>query len=163
MAALTGPEMGERAPGRPTLPAPPASPAAPCTVVVARREDVPRARRAARALAAAQGFGIADTESVSLAATELATNLVRYAHGGSLTLTPVTGPAGAGVQIESHDAGPGIADLARALQDGFSTGGGLGSGLPGLRRLMDEFAVESGAAGTTIVARKWPGRAPRGR
>ena len=160
MAALTGPRMGDRAPGRPALPA---GAVAPCTVLVARREDVPRARRAARALAAAQGFGAADAESVSLAATELATNLVRYARGGSLTLTPVAGPAGAGVQIESRDAGPGIADLASALQDGFSTGGGLGSGLPGLRRLMDEFAVESGAAGTTIVARKWPGPVHRGR
>jgi anti-sigma regulatory factor (Ser/Thr protein kinase) len=162
VAALTGSGMSDRAPGRPALPAPPA---APCTVVVARREDVPRARRAARALAAAQGFGAADAESVALAATELATNLVRYARGGSLTLTPVAGPGGAGgagVQIESHDAGPGIGDLARAMQDGFSTGGGLGSGLPGLRRLMDEFAVESGAAGTTIVARKWADRAPRG-
>jgi serine/threonine-protein kinase RsbT len=152
--------MDDRAARRPGGPA---DPPAPCTVRVTRREDVPRARRAARALAAAQGLGAADTESVALAATELATNLVRYARGGSLTLTPVAGPAGAGVQIESHDAGPGIADLGRALQDGFSTGGGLGGGLPGLRRLMDEFAVESGAAGTTIVARKWPGPARRGR
>ena len=121
--------------------------------------DTGRARRAARRLASAQGLGPADAECVVLAVSELASNLVRYAQQGEILLAEVEGPRGAGVQIESVDRGPGISDLARALEDGYSTGGGLGSGLPGARRLMDEFEIASSAAGTRIVARKWPSRA----
>jgi serine/threonine-protein kinase RsbT len=128
---------------------------------VAEPADVGRARRAVRALAAALGFGLEDTEAVALAVTELATNLVRYARLGEIALSRVECPdaaRGPGVQVESRDAGPGIADAARAMEDGFSTGGGLGSGLPAVRRLMDDFALTTDAAGTRIVARKWPSR-----
>lgn len=129
---------------------------APVRISVSSPEDVARARRAARSLAQALGFGLTATEKVVLATMELGTNLVRYAPGGALTLSASTGPRGTGVQIESCDRGPGIADLGQAMEDGFSTGGGLGSGLPGVRRLMDDFEIRSGARGTIVVARKWP-------
>jgi serine/threonine-protein kinase RsbT len=99
-----------------------------------------------------------DTEAVALATSELAMNLARYARRGQLSLSTVQGPSGSGVEIESRDRGPGIADLARALQDGYSTGGGLGSGLPSARRLMDEFQIDTGPGGTRILARKWLGQ-----
>ena len=120
-------------------------------LAVASRTDADRARREARALALSLGFGPADVERVALATSELATNLAIYARRGEIILTAL----GGGLQLESHDAGPGIRDLDEALADGFSTGGGLGSGLPATRRLMDEFEIASGPNGTNIVARKW--------
>jgi serine/threonine-protein kinase RsbT len=133
---------------------PPAGPAA-LRVTVGDRADVETARRRVRELAAGLGFGAAEAEAVALAAAELASNLARYAPGGVLAAAPVYGPRGTGVQLVSRDAGPGIPDLDRALQDGYSTSGGLGSGLPAVRRLMDEFEADGGPGGTTIVARKW--------
>jgi serine/threonine-protein kinase RsbT len=117
--------------------------------------DVERARREARALARELGFPTVGAEAVVLAVSELATNLVRYARQGRLILAGVTGPAGTGIRVASHDAGPGIADLGQALQDGYSTGGGLGGGLGSVRRLMDTFEIASGPSGTQIVAHKW--------
>jgi serine/threonine-protein kinase RsbT len=117
--------------------------------------DVEQARRAARALAVQQGFAAADAERIVLAVSELATNLLRYAQQGELILSAVQGARGASVEVESRDAGPGIANLGRAQEDGYSTGGGLGGGLPGVRRLMDEFEISSGPSGTRILARKW--------
>lgn len=117
--------------------------------------DVERARREARSLARDLGLSREDAESVALAVSELATNLVRYAREGEVLLTQVDGRRGAGVEVRSHDRGPGIANVDQAMQDGFSTGGGLGGGLPGVRRLMDEFELETSPAGTTIVGRKW--------
>jgi serine/threonine-protein kinase RsbT len=102
-------------------------------------------------------LGIGDSEAVALAVSELAANLVRYAEAGEVVLSPTTGSRGEGVEIESRDLGPGIANLELALRDGFSTGGGLGNGLPAVRRLMDEFEISSPSSGTRIVARKWPG------
>lgn len=121
---------------------------------VSSQTDVERARREVRALARALGFAATAAESVTVAAVELATNLVRYAERGELLLTPVEN----GLQIESTDFGPGIADLERALEDGFSTGGGLGGGLGGVKRLMDEVSIVTGPEGTRIVARKWLAR-----
>ncbi len=129
-----------------------------CEVSVSAQVDVDRARRAARAAAVAAGFDRADAERVALAAAELGTNLVRYAHEGILRIALVEGERGTGVLLESRDSGPGIADLEWALRDGTTTGGGLGSGLPGVRRLVDEFAIASGPDGTTVEARTWPGR-----
>lgn len=117
--------------------------------------DADQARRDARRLAFALGFGRSDAESVALTASELAMNLYRYAVDGAIGLRPIADGDRRGVEVESVDAGPGIADPELALQDGYSTGGGLGSGLPSVRRLMDEFAMTTGPTGTTIVARKW--------
>jgi serine/threonine-protein kinase RsbT len=128
-----------------------------CRIAVRSQVDVERARRAVRGLARDIGFGQEDVERVALAATELATNLVRYARGGELVLSIVNDePRGQGVEIVSSDIGPGIPDLDRALEDGFSTGGGLGGGLGGVGRLMDECTIRSGPDGTHLVARKWP-------
>lgn len=118
--------------------------------------DVVLVRRTARAMATAAGFDAAASESIVLSAIELATNLLRYAPGGVIRLsTPDDGRRGRALVIESVDHGPGIADLGLALEDGFSTGGGLGSGLPAVRRLMDEFEIESTSAGTRTVATRW--------
>ncbi|HZR98281.1 MAG TPA: ATP-binding protein [Chloroflexota bacterium] len=117
--------------------------------------DAERARREARTLAARQGFDAADAERVALAVSELATNLVRYARQGEILLGAVDGARGRGIEVESRDAGPGIGDVARALEDGYTTGGGLGSGLPGVRRLMDDFEISSAPSGTRVLARKW--------
>lgn len=120
--------------------------------------DAGAARRAARALALRLGFDEAGAEAVALSVTELATNLLRYAVEGEIALAAVEGARGPGVQIESRDRGPGMADVGRAMEDGYSTGGGLGGGLGAVRRLMDEFEIASGPEGTRIVARAWPSR-----
>jgi serine/threonine-protein kinase RsbT len=129
--------------------------APPVRLTVTVRADADHARREARARALAIGFDRADAERVALAVGELATNLVRYGLGGQITLSTVEGPDRVGVEVECEDRGPGIPDVDRALEDGFSTGGGLGSGLPAARRLLDDLAIETGPGGTRIVGRKW--------
>lgn len=130
----------------------------PVRIGVRAQADVERARRAARSFAVGIGFVGIEIEEVVLAISELATNLARYAENGELTLRSVEDTMPWGVQVESRDTGPGITDLAFALRDGASTGGGLGGGLPAARRLMDTFDITTSPAGTTIVARKWPAR-----
>lgn len=125
------------------------------TLRVRNDSDVTEARRAARQFAAAAGFPRVGAEEIVLATLELATNLARYARHGFLVLQPIATDRGKGVQIESHDEGPGIPDIDLAMQDGYSTGGSLGSGLPSVRRMMDEFTITSGPDGTHITARKW--------
>lgn len=124
-------------------------------IPVASPADVERARREARAVATGAGLGRTEAESVVLAVSELAMNLLRYAEQGAIVLRALADADRGGVEVESVDAGPGIHDVAAALRDGYTTGGGLGSGLPGVRRLMDEFSIESAPTGTRIVARKW--------
>ena len=123
--------------------------------------DAGRARRAARAMARTLGFGPADGESVAIAVSELAMNLARYARGGWITLRPVLEDGRRGLRVESGDSGPGIANTHAAMQDGFTTGGGLGAGLGGVRRLMDEFEIASSPHGTSVRAVKWLGLARR--
>ena len=117
--------------------------------------DVERMRREARALATHVGFDCHDAEAILLAVSELATNLVRYAPGGELVVSVVSGANKVGILIQSSDPGPGIVDVELALRDGYSTSGGLGSGLPGVRRLMDDLTIVSSPSGTFIEARKW--------
>ena len=94
---------------------------------------------------------------VATAASELANNLWMHSNrGGHIGLRALQSPRGTGVELMAHDEGPGIADLALALTEGYSTGGGLGCGLPGVRRLMDEFELDSvPGCGTRVLARKW--------
>jgi serine/threonine-protein kinase RsbT len=103
----------------------------------------------------ALGFDRIASSSVALAVTELGTNLVRYARNGRMTLQEADGARGVGIEVESRDDGPGITDLDLALTDGYSTGAGLGSGLPAARRLMDEFSISSDPRGTVVWVRKW--------
>lgn len=123
-------------------------------VAISSQADLERARREARLLALDLGFDRDDAERVTLAVSELATNLLKYAQEGRMVATAISGER-PGIQIESQDAGPGIADIPSALVDGYSTGGGLGGGLAGVRRLMDEVEIRSSPAGTHITARKW--------
>lgn len=122
---------------------------------IASQADLGLAQRRVRALALEQGFGRKDAAVLALVATELGTNLLRYARGGRLRFERRFGPRRTGIVIESLDEGPGIVDPVRAMQDGYSTGGGLGGGLPAVRRLMDEFSMQTGPAGTRILACKW--------
>lgn len=124
-------------------------------MVVSEQVDVEEIRREARVLAVTLEFGGEAAEEVALAVSELASNLVRHATRGEIDIAPLNGARGAGIQVESRDHGPGIADVEAALGDGFSTAGGLGSGLGSVRRLMDEFELVSSVAGTSVVCRKW--------
>jgi serine/threonine-protein kinase RsbT len=118
--------------------------------------DVGRVRRATRQAVERMGFDRVTAEGVVLASIELTTNILRYGGGGRLLVRTLDDPRlGPGVEIESTDVGPGIEDIGRALEDGFSTGGGLGGGLPSVKRLMDEVQIESSSSGTRVVARRW--------
>ena len=125
-------------------------------LAVACATDAYWARRVARQFAESLQFDLHATECVALAASELAINLARYAARGELVVTVVEGPGGPGLRLESCDDGPGILDLEQAMQDGFSTGDGMGSGLPAVKRLMDHFEIASAPDGTRVIADKWP-------
>jgi serine/threonine-protein kinase RsbT len=128
-------------------------------VPIAGEADIVAARQAARALAAALGFGMVDQSRIATAVSELARNVQRYAIGGRgdvLIRELMESPRGMGIEIVVSDDGPGIADLDLVLGPGYSSGNGLGMGLPGTRRLMDEMTIESGSGrGTTVTIRKW--------
>ena len=126
-----------------------------CRGRIAADVDVERIRREARVLTTQVGFDRHDAEAILLAVSELATNLVRYAPGGELIVSVMSEANGVGILIQSSDPGPGIVDVELALRDGYSTSGGLGGGLPGVRRLMDDFTIVTGPSGTSIEARKW--------
>lgn len=132
----------------------------PRRITVSTRLDADQARREARRLAARVGFARADAEAVALAVSELAMNLHRYAPGGEIELRVVGTVQRRGLEVHSRDHGPGISDPDLAMQDGYTTSGGMGSGLPAVRRLMHEFTLETSAHGTTIVATKWLTRQP---
>ena len=111
---------------------------------------------AARQLAREIGFGETDEFLIATAVSELSTNIVHYAGSGQVTLRAVAAAGRAGIEVVALDAGPGIADVALAMQDHYSTGGTLGLGLPSVRRIMDTLRVESRPGrGTICTARKW--------
>lgn len=119
-------------------------------------QDIVTARQKGRALAAGVGFGTGDATLIATAISELARNIVSYARRGEITLKIVDGPGRQGISVIASDDGPGIPDIRQALRDGFSTSGSLGLGLPGVRRLMDEFEITSQPGRGTIVAvKKW--------
>jgi serine/threonine-protein kinase RsbT len=125
-------------------------------VTVTSDSDVVTARLEGRSLASEIGFPSTELALIATAISEVARNLVAHAGRGTVVITAVDGPAGAGIEVVAHDNGPGIADIDRAMQDGFTTGDGLGLGLPGARRLMDEFEITSALGqGTTVRMAKW--------
>ncbi len=131
-------------------------PSAPQTVEILHPENVGAARRTAQGAAESLGFAAQAGEEIALVVMELATNLLKHAGGGRLVLTPLTVNGRIGLQIESLDRGPGIADIDQALADGYSTSSSLGNGLGAINRLMDELELESSRrGGTHIVCRKW--------
>ena len=118
--------------------------------------DVVNARQQGRALANAMTFTSTDATLIATAISELARNIVRYATHGEIILRPIRRGEKVGITVVARDHGPGIANVSQAMQDGFSTSGSLGLGLPGVQRLMDEFEIISGEhIGTTVTIRKW--------
>ena len=118
--------------------------------------DIVAARLQGRQLAAEAGFSGTDQTIIATAISELARNIVEYAHSGEMRLTLVGTANARGIRVEAHDDGPGIENIELAMQDGYSTGGGMGLGLPGTRRLMDDFAITSKAGeATTVITTKW--------
>jgi len=107
-------------------------------------------------LAAELGFSSADATLVATAISELARNIVSYARKGEIKLQKMENAVRQGIMVIAADDGPGIPDIRQALRDGFSTSGSLGLGLPGVRRLMDEFEIASRPGhGTTVTVKKW--------
>ncbi|GAA2298542.1 ATP-binding protein [Streptomyces violaceusniger] len=135
-------------------------PPAPATYPVRTEEDLLTVRHAVRAATVEVGFGLVDQTRVVTAASELARNAYVHGRGGTVTLEYPREPGGRrGLRLVVKDEGPGIADLDAALTDGFTTGGGLGHGLGGARRLMDEFTVRTGPGeGTVVVVTRWTPR-----
>jgi serine/threonine-protein kinase RsbT len=102
------------------------------------------------------GFDETPSRMIATAVSELVRNVLKYAGSGKFRLRRVERPGERGIEIEVSDRGPGIADLDAAMSDHFSSGGTLGLGLPGVKRMMDEFALESAPGqGTRVTARKW--------
>ena len=128
-------------------------------VTVAGEEGIVAARQQARETAKELGFGLVDQSRIATAVSELTRNVVRYAtggHGEALIRELTPSEKGIGIEVIVRDDGPGIANVEQALREGFSTGSGLGMGLPGTRRLMDEMAIDSAPdRGTTVSIRKW--------
>jgi len=102
------------------------------------------------------GFDETPSRMIATAVSELVRNILKYAGSGEIRLRRVNGMGGRGIEIEAVDQGPGIADCEAAMSDHFSSGGTLGLGLPGVKRMMDEFSLESTPGkGTRVTARKW--------
>jgi serine/threonine-protein kinase RsbT len=117
--------------------------------------DIVEARVITRAMANRVGFSSTDQVLIATAVSEIARNIVEYALSGEILISSMDSGR-RGVEIVAKDEGPGIVDVARALEEGFTTSRGLGMGLPGARRLMDEFDVTSKVGqGTVVRMRKW--------
>ena len=118
--------------------------------------DIVAARQQGRALAAQVGFSGSDLTVIATAISEIVRNIVVYAKSGEVQMCAIEAGNRRGILIVAQDWGPGIADVSRAMTDGYSTGGSLGLGLPGARRLMDEFEIVSAVGqGTTVTMKKW--------
>lgn len=119
--------------------------------------DVIVARQAGRQMASALGFSPVDQSRITTAISELARNIVVYGERGTVTLVPLQPyPGKQGLEIRFDDEGPGLEDVERALTQGFTSGKGLGAGLPGSKRLMDEFEIRTAPGeGVHIKVRKW--------
>lgn len=118
--------------------------------------DIVTARQRGRELALATGFSETESTLIATIISELARNIVLYAQTGEILLEKVASSSQHGIIIVSRDNGPGIPDVQRALVGGYSTSGGLGVGLSGVRRMVDEFYIDTGIdKGTIVTAKKW--------
>jgi serine/threonine-protein kinase RsbT len=125
-------------------------------VAINSDQDIVSARQKGRGMANELGFSSGEATLIATAISELARNIVAYARKGQITLKMVNGLNRQGISVVATDDGPGIADIRQALRDGFSTSGSLGLGLPGVRRLMDEFEITSQPGrGTMVAVKKW--------
>ena len=119
-------------------------------------EDVVRVRQKVRDCAIQVGFSLVDQTKIVTAASELARNVLQHGQGGSVTLECLNSDTRRGLRLTFEDQGPGIPDVQLAMQDGYTTGGGLGLGLGGAKRLSNDFAIETAPGrGTKIVIARW--------
>ena len=119
-------------------------------------EDVVRVRQEVRNRSAAAGFSLVDQTKVVTAASEIARNTIVHGGGGKVQVEVLEAPGKRGIRLVFEDEGPGITDIKLAMQDGYSTGGGLGMGMPGSKRLSNEFYVESTPGrGTKVTLIRW--------
>ena len=125
-------------------------------VVVGSDADIVAARQQGRALASKLGFSPTDLAMIATAISELARNIVLYAKRGEIVLMTEGSSGRRAIVVVARDEGPGIPDTQQAMKSGYSTSGSLGLGLPGVRRLMDDFEIESIVGkGTVVTAKKW--------
>jgi len=125
-------------------------------VAIRTDADVVTARQEARTMGADLGFSSTDLTLLATAISEVARNITTYAGEGEVTLRVVSEDGRRGIEVLANDDGPGIADVELAMQDGYTTGNGLGLGLPGTRRLVDDFDLRTApGAGTSVRLVKW--------
>jgi serine/threonine-protein kinase RsbT len=125
-------------------------------VIIERELDIVTARQKGRELASAIGFGSTDQTIIALAISEIARNILSFAGRGGMTFSRMDTSGRRGILIVAEDQGPGIPDIELAMRDGYSTAKSLGVGLPGTKRVMDEFELASAVGkGTTITMKKW--------
>ena len=125
-------------------------------ICIQSERDILAARHAVRDAASELGFGQTDVTRIVTAASEMARNAYKYAGGGIMRWSSVEDNGRTGIELLFTDQGPGIPDLELALQGGYSTGRGLGMGLPGTKRLVDDFEIQSTVGqGTRVALRKW--------
>ncbi|MCE3242869.1 MAG: rsbT [Deltaproteobacteria bacterium] len=119
-------------------------------------DDIVKVRRIVREWAVSLGFSLVDQTKVVTAASELARNVIDYGGGGDFRIEALNNDSRRGLRLTFSDEGPGIVDLEQAMKDGFTTGGGLGLGLGGAKRLVNEFLIDSKPGrGTTVVIVRW--------
>jgi serine/threonine-protein kinase RsbT len=125
-------------------------------VPIEHEPDIVAARQKGRELAASLGFSRTDQTLLATAISEVARNIVSYAGRGTIELSAIEADSRRGIMIVARDRGPGITNLELAMRDGYSTGNSLGVGLPGARRIVDEFDIASTPGmGTTVTLKKW--------
>lgn len=125
------------------------------TVEIITEWDIVAARQLGRNEAKAMGFGTVDQARITTAISELARNIYLYAYTGQITIERLEGEK-SGLRITASDKGPGIGDIRKVMEDGYSTSGGLGAGLPGVRRLMDVMDIQSAIGhGAIVQIEKW--------
>jgi serine/threonine-protein kinase RsbT len=125
-------------------------------ILITMDQDIVGARQQGRALAVKLEFSPGESTLIATAISELARNIVSYARQGEIRIRPAQNGERPGIVIVAWDDGPGIQDIRQAMRDGFSTSGSLGLGLPGVRRLMDDFEIVSEQGkGTTVTVKKW--------
>lgn len=126
------------------------------TIEIVTEWDIVNARHIGRNIAKSIGFGAVDQARITTVISELARNIYLYAQSGEIIIDELNKEATKGISITAVDQGPGIDDIRRVMEDGFSTSGGLGAGLPGVRRLVDEMEIHSQVGkGTVIRTEKW--------
>jgi len=127
-------------------------------LAVTSESEIVATRQLVRGLATSVGFTLVEQTKIVTAASELARNTVQYGGGGTLVAEVLEDGGRRGIRLTFTDEGPGIPDVELAMRDGYTTGGGLGLGLSGSRRLMSELTIESQVGrGTTVVAVRWRG------